>query len=81
MLHNVFTVLDTKVGAYMTPFFSRSRGEAIRSFQDACSQPDSAFSKHPEDFVMFHLGEYDDNTAEFKLIAPESLAKAIDFVK
>lgn len=70
MIYKIFSVYDKKVGAFMTPFFSRSKGEAVRSFTDACSDGQHQFVKHPEDYVLMALGEYDDQTGS--IIAVDS---------
>ncbi|QCQ84947.1 nonstructural protein [Blackfly microvirus SF02] len=64
---HMYAVFDKAVGAYMQPFFLRSRGEALRSFQDACSDGKSNFCTHPEDYVLFFVGEYDDKDGSFTL--------------
>jgi len=61
----VFAVHDTKVNAFMPPFTMRSRGEAVRSFMDAVSDGQSSFCKHPEDFALWSLGEWDDGSGMF----------------
>lgn len=59
-------VWDNKVGAFMQPFVSRSKGEAIRSFSDAVGDKQSPFCKHPEDYHLASLGEFDDNSGMIK---------------
>lgn len=65
MITNYYSVRDEKVGAFMPPFPMRSDGEAIRGFIDACADKNTAFSKHPADFVLFNVGKYDDVTGRF----------------
>lgn len=77
MLLNIFSVYDAKVEAYMQPFFSRSTGEAVRSFQDISSDPNHMISKHPEDFFLYHLGTFDDQTSVIEYINPVSLGSAL----
>lgn len=75
----MFTVYDTAVEAYMTPFFMRSKGEAIRSFEAACKDPEHNFAKNPTDFVLFYLGEYDDETGQITQDNPPiSLGTALE---
>lgn len=57
----IFSVFDRKVEAFMTPFFARSRGEAMRSFMDACSDGKHNFVKYPNDFELCQLGWFDDD--------------------
>lgn len=53
-------VLDKQVMAFMPVFFARAKGEAIRHFMDACADSNAPFSKHPGDYELFILAEYDD---------------------
>lgn len=74
----VFAVYDDKVGAYMAPFFLQSQGQAIRSFTDAAKDPNTDFCRHPGDFTLFELAEYDELTGKFtNLHAPHSLGTAL----
>jgi len=56
----IFCVHDSKIGAYLQPFFMRSVGEAIRGFEDVCNNPETQFNKYPADFTLFEIGGYDD---------------------
>ena len=68
MKHAMMVVRDIKVEAYGQPFCTPSVGIGIRSFTDAVNNPqkDSDISKHPGDFDLFHLGNYDDNTGQIE---------------
>lgn len=81
MLQKIFTVYDSKVGAYLPPFFMSARGEALRAFVDTISDDKSVISKHPEDYTLFELGEYDNLTAKFDMYeTPVSLGVAIELI-
>ena len=78
----VFCVYDSKVQAFMQPFFLRSNGEAIRSFADIANDPQSNVCRHPEDFSLMLLGEYDDETGSFtNEKAPTNLGLASSYKK
>lgn len=78
---SVFSVFDSKIGAFMTPFFMRSRGEALRAFSDAVNKEGSNMGPHAEDFTLFLLGDWDDGSAKFVLKpTPESLGLAVEFL-
>lgn len=72
----LFAVFDSKVGAYAAPFCARTKGEAIRSFTDACRQDDLPFKKNPGDYRLFCLGAYDDNKGSLVPHDPEPLIGA-----
>lgn len=52
----ICAVWDAAVESFGQPFFVRSRGEAIRSFQDEVQKPDSQLHLHPEDYDLYELG-------------------------
>ena len=81
MINKVFAVKDIKVGAFMAPFFMRSKGEAIRAFTDFANDGQSMPSKHPEDFCLYEIGTWDDDTGSLVSIPMESLGLAADFVR
>lgn len=63
----VFAVYDSAVKAFNQPLFFRSKGEAVRSFTDACNDPSTGFVKHAADYSFFEIGEYDDASASFAI--------------
>lgn len=79
---NVYSVHDSKVEAWLPPFYMRNAGEATRAFEDTVNDPKSQFAKHPEDFALFELGSFNDVTGRFDLYSdPKSLGRASDFQK
>lgn len=81
MIYKLFTIHDAKVAAYLQPFFLRSKGEAIRTITDALADPNHNFTKHPEDYYLFFLGEYDDATGILlPLPTPEPVMSLLDLV-
>lgn len=55
----MFSVLDKAVGAYMPPFFCRSKGEGVRQFTDAVNEQNSPFARHLADFELYSIGYFD----------------------
>ena len=81
MLYRLFSIYDVKAQVYLVPFTEKTIGSAIRLFAHSCQNPDTLFYKHPEDFTLFHLGDFDDNNCGFALLeAPVPIAKAIEHV-
>ena len=80
MLSQVFTVFDCKAEAYLPPFYMATKGQAIRVFTDLVNDPNHAFAKHPEDYTLFQLGQYEDASASFHLLkTPTAIGVAIEF--
>ncbi len=67
MILKIFSIYDQKAKAYITPFFLPTAGMATRTFTDMINDPKCAFSKHPEDYTLFSLGQFNDLTAETTL--------------
>ena len=63
------SVKDRAADAYGRPMFVPSVGVAIRSFSDEVnrSDTDNQLFNHPDDFDLYELGEFDDNTGLFSL--------------
>jgi len=62
MIHKIYAVYDSKSQSHTPPFFQHQEAMAIRSFSDCCNDEGHTFGKHPEDYTLMHLGEYDDST-------------------
>lgn len=73
MMLKIYTVHDAAVKAYLQPFFARSHGEALRSFTDAINDPKTSLNAHPHDYSLWHVADFDDNTATVVPNPPERL--------
>jgi len=81
MIQKIFAIRDIKAGNYATPFFMPSNGLAIRAFSDLVSDPKTTINRHPDDFQLFVIGEYDDNSGEIISTKPEFLSNASEYLK
>ncbi len=77
---NAYTIFDTASGLYMRPFFNTSDGAAIRAFSDIATDAEHEVGKHPEDYSLFRIGIYDDNTARFSAETRECLSTGLELV-
>lgn len=57
-----FSVYDDKAKAYLPPFFLPEVAQAIRTFGDCATDEKHEFGKHPEDYTLFQVGEFDTNS-------------------
>lgn len=81
MILKVYSVYDTKAHLWMQPFFLAAHGQAVRAFSDEANSPQSQLGRHPNDFILFCIGEFDDNSAVLApTIPPLQLGVAADFV-
>lgn len=65
-IFKAFAVYDKKAQAYIYPHYFPQIGQAIREFEDQVNNPQMAFNKHPEDFCLFHIGEFDNASGKLK---------------
>jgi len=76
---NVYSVHDSKAEAYLDPFFARSHGEALRSFEDAIGTPEHPFNRHSADYTLVHIGTFDDQTGTIEpLLIPSPLESGLN---
>lgn len=68
MRYKVVSVRDRQANAFAPPFFVNTIGQAIRSFTDEVNRAaeGNQLYKHPEDFDLYDLGDYEDETGVFK---------------
>ena len=72
-----YAVYDKKAEMYSQPFLEIKDGTAIRAVQDlVINNKDHAFAKHPSDFSLHRLGEFDEATGV--LTGNEKPAKIIE---
>ena len=82
MVFKVYAVRNSKSENFFPPLLKRTHGEVERELETAVNSPDSFLSKYPEDFDLYHLGEWDDNSGKFTLLdSPVHLLKAIQLKK
>lgn len=70
MIHVVVSIHDVKAGRFSPPMCYVSLGVAARAFADAVLNED-VLSKHPGDYSLFQIGEFDDVSAQMVNMVPE----------
>ena len=80
MRYKIVSVRDRAVDTFGQPIFVAAIGQAVRSFGDEVKNPQSPFNKHPEDYDLYSLGEFDDSTGEFFTSRPEQVAVGKDYI-
>ena len=75
------SVFDSKAGIFNQPMFFISTAEAIRAFTDQVNNKETALYKHPGDYTLFHIAEFNVETGEMvKKQTPHPLGLAQDFL-
>lgn len=77
----MYCVRDSKAEIYNNPFFSITHAEAERTFQSAVRDPKTKVGQYPEDFDLYYVGTYDDNTGKIMPTdSPQHIVKGINLV-
>jgi len=63
-LKRVFSVYDTKAKLWSTPFFAHSAVVAVRDFS-AAARGNSSIAQFPEDYELWSIGSWDEETGVF----------------
>lgn len=75
MNHLILAVHDRALDAFLPPWTAPAPGGAIRAFQDAINDQQSPMNKHPDDYDLYQLAVYDDNTGKITpLDEPKQIA-------
>jgi len=78
----MYSIRDSKSEIFNRPFFKNTEGEALRDFETGVKDPSTMLHNHPEDFDLFYLGVYDDNTGKMEsLPTPKHVIKAVNCLK
>lgn len=78
----LFTVFDSAAKLFLPPFEARTAEEAIRRFRTTVNSPESQINKYPEDYTLFEVGEFDQESGLLiPLATPHSLGVAITFLE
>lgn len=78
MVLKAYSVRDAKSEIFHPPMYKSTHGEAERMFHELVNDEKSTLNKFPEDFDLYHLGEYNDQTGIFSsLDTPQHIIKAV----
>lgn len=70
MILRAYSIFDRKSLQYYPPYWASTDGAAARTLADAAADPNSSIGRHPMDYVLFHVGEYDDQKGTLTPCSP-----------
>jgi len=76
----MFTVFDSKADVYSQPFYALIDHAAVRTFADAVNASESPYNKHPEDYCLFSIADFDDRTGIVTTYPPQHLGHAVNLL-
>lgn len=74
----LFAVKDTALNAYMEIWGAPTVAAANRAFADGINDQQTPMYKHPEDYELWILGEYDQETGNIKAEPPAMVTRGKD---
>ena len=80
----VCCVYDRAVESYAQPMFVQHIGQAVRSFGDEVKRVHSEgnpspLNQHPEDYLLYELGTFDNDTGLLEGQLPRIIASGVDY--
>lgn len=79
MHSQIFTVYDSAAQRYLDPFVAPTIEFAIREFRKIVNKEGHQFHEFPEDYTLFHIGEFNPEDALLTVLGPTSLGVGITF--
>lgn len=79
---HILAIRDRQLDAFISPFPMQSLGQGIRGFRDEVNNPQSDLHKHPEDYELYHIADFDQNTGTIvALERPQQIAIAANLIE
>lgn len=79
---HLFSIYDSKVNSYQSPFPTTHQGYALRHFESLVNDTSSPYGQNPSDFTLFSIGSFDTDTGKLEpLQAFENLGQGLQFLK
>jgi hypothetical protein len=79
----MYSIYDSVAQAFRNPWYMHNDGEALRVFEQIVndkSNKDNLVAQHPEQFTLFHIGEWDDKNATIESFTPKSIGLGVEYV-
>lgn len=77
----LFAIRDRVVGSYHRPFTAANEFEAQRMVLSVMQNDDNQLHHHPDDFSLYHLGEYDQITGVINAFVEPTLVVPLGVLK
>ena len=74
----IYAIRDVRTEAFLKPMFLQNAAVLERALLDAKNDENSTLSIHPQDYQVFKLGTYNDNTGEITAEAPTFMFNVIE---
>lgn len=75
----VFAVYDSKLQAFMLPWIAQNEQMAKRNFATVANDPGTQLCEHAEDFALYQIGTFEDETGHLEAVVPHNLGFASNY--
>lgn len=75
-----YSIYDTASGVYNQPFLQHSDKEAKRSFEQLATDDETQIGKHPEDYYLVRVGQFDDTKGTLIPEDRETICTALECI-
>lgn len=76
----LFSVYDAVAKRYMDIFCAPTVEFALRGFKEACGTDGHQFQKFPDDYALYHVGNFDAEVGQIDPMIARKIAVASSFV-
>lgn len=77
MIVKCYAILDAKIADFHLAIFDIKNEGAMRQFSDAVNDQQTRWNKHPEDYSLWYVGEFDTTKGSLVGVVPENLVNAV----
>lgn len=77
----VFVVRDVMAEVGQLPLYREKEAIAIRDFEMAVTNAQNPMSENPDDYVLYEIGEYDDEKMELVPMDPKRVITGMEAVR
>lgn len=75
----MFAIRDKKADQFFPPIYAHHHAQAVRQFSTAVQKSEGDLHLYPEDFDLYFIGTYDQQTATHHNVTPEVIAQGKAF--
>lgn len=76
----IFVIRDVQADVGQLPMYREKEEIAVRDFEIACCKPE-VFGENPDDYVLYHIGSYDDEKMAGEFHDPRRVITGLDAVR
>lgn len=81
MISQMYVIRDLQAEAAMKPLLFEREAIAVRQFELSLVAKDNPFAASPEDYSLYHIGTYDDETMFLEACDPRRVVSGLEALR